>query len=184
MELREEPRRFVASQSSMTPLSPVSPNKAMTFASDEDEPPAYLNDYRTRDQPSWKRVTRGSSWRNFGGIQSVRSPSPTFSSDFSPRQTTPPQKEMPLRPNRREDVEFVKEDVSSPSQVLLPIFTGGKPMRKKSSGGSSAKSWLKNIKSPIGEPRPYLLGAHRRLLNTAPTRYDAIGASFTFTFIL
>ena len=168
----------------MTPLSPVSPNKAMTFASDEDEPPAYLNDYRTRDQPSWKRVTRGSSWRNFGGIQSVRSPSPTFSSDFSPRQTTPPQKEMPLRPNRREDVEFVKEDVSSPSQVLLPIFTGGKPMRKKSSGGSSAKSWLKNIKSPIGEPRPYLLGAHRRLLNTAPTRYDAIGASFTFTFIL
>ena len=154
MELREEPRRFVPSQSSMSPLSPASPTKAMTFVSDEDEPPAYINDYRTRDQPSWMRVTSANSWRNFSGIPSVRSPSPTFSGEFSPRQSTPPQKEMPLRPNRREDLEFGKEDISSPSQVLLPVFASKKPTRKKSSGGNSGKNWLRNIKSPIGEPRP------------------------------
>ena len=81
-------------------------------------------------------------------------------------------------------MEFVKEDISSPSQVLLPVFTGSKPMRKKSSGGSSAKSWLMNIKSPIGEPRPYPLDAHPGLLTIVSTRYDAIGASFTSTFVL
>jgi len=146
MELREEPRRYIRSQSSiMSPLSPVSPTKAMTFASEEEEePPAYINDYRTRNQPPWTRVTRDNSWRNLNEIPSVRSPSPALSSEFSP-----PQKEMPLRPNRREDVEFGKEDISSPSQVLLPVFVSKKPTRKKSSGGNSAKSWLKNIKSPI-----------------------------------
>jgi len=152
MELREEPRRFIVSQSSLSPLSPVSPvspNKPMTFASEEDEPPAYINDYRTRNHPSWTRVTHASSWRNLGVISSVRSPSPTFSSDFSPRQSTQPQIEMPLRPNRREDTEFGKEDFSSQSQVLLPVFSSKKPMRKKSSGGNSGKSWLKDIKSPI-----------------------------------
>ena len=155
----------------------------MTFASEEDEPPAYINEHRSRHQSSWTRVTRADSWRHFRGIPSVRSPSPTFSGDFSPQQTTPPLKEMPLRPNRRQDVEFGKEDVASPSQVLLPAFISKKPTRKKSSGGNSAKSWLKNIKSPIGEPRYTSSARPSRLLITASSRYDAIGSSvFHFCF--
>lgn len=187
MELREEPRRFIVSQSSLSPLSPVSPvspNKPMTFASEEDDPPAYINDYRTRNHPSWTRVTRASSWRNLSGIPSVRSPSPTFSGEFSPRQSTQPQKEMPLRPNRREDTEFGKEDFSSQSQVLLPVFSSKKPMRKKSSGGNSGKSWLRDIKSPIGKTRPCIIDVPSRLLITASPRHDAIGsiASHSLSF--
>ncbi|KAF9785071.1 hypothetical protein BJ322DRAFT_1005807 [Thelephora terrestris] len=145
MDLREEPRRYIASQSSMSPMSPTSP-KAMVFTSEEDEPPLYFNNFppRALDQPSLSRIDRDSNWRNFNR---VRSPSPSFSRDSSP----PPMmtKEIPLRPNRREDIEFGREDFYTP-QVLL---SDTKPRRKKSSGGDSGKNWLKNIRSPIGELR-------------------------------
>lgn len=148
MELREEPRRFIASQSSMsplTPISPMSPTKAMVFAADDDDLPEYINDlpYRTRDTPYMSRANRESTWRSFN---LVRPSSPSFSRDSSPPLPT---KEMPLRPNRREDVEFGREGAYPVSQVFLPPFAGNKPARKKSSGGNSGKSWLKNIKSPI-----------------------------------
>ena len=76
-------------------------------------------------------------------------------------------KEIPLRPNRREDTEFGREDFYPTSQVFLPDT---KPVgRKKSSGGDSGKSWLKHIKSPIGEFRPCssrLQFAYHRFLQT------------------
>lgn len=155
MELREEPRRFVTSQSSMSPMSPISPispTKAMVFAADDDDLPDYINDlpYHARDTPYISRAGRESNQRNFN---LVRSPSP-FSRDSSPPRPT---KEMPLRPNRREDIEFGREDSYPVSQVFFPSSTKNRPARKKSSGGNSGKSWLKNIKSPIGESRPYTL---------------------------
>ena len=87
-------------------------------------------------------------------------------------------KEIPLRPNRREDTEFGREDFYPTSQVFLPDT---KPMgRKKSSGGDSGKSWLKHIKSPIGEFRVPRVSS---LLITASSRHDAIGQSFTSVLV-
>ena len=153
MELREEPRQFVGSHMSMSVMSPVTPispipTKAMTFASEEDYP-VYIHDlpYRVRDQNSRALAPRDNNWRNFGGI---RSSSPKSSPSFSRDSSPPPTKETPLRPNRREDVEFGRGDPFPTSHVLLPSSVNDKVARKKSSGGKSGKIWLKNIRSPIG----------------------------------
>lgn len=145
IELREEPRLLITSH----------PTKAMVFASDDDEPPAYITDtpYRTRDQHPRVHAPRGGNWRAVNGTPSVYSPPPSTGHDSSGQQTT---KEIPLRPNRRESPELGRETFSPTSQVLLPASASNRPRRKKSSGGNSAKNWLKNIKSPIGELYPRL----------------------------
>ena len=143
MELREEPRQFVESS-----LSYGYPTKPMAFASDDDEPPAYMNDlpHRGHDYPSRTR-TRDGNWRNSPAIPSVYSPQSPQSvrgRDFD-IQTV----ELPLRPNRRDDQEFARGP-STASQVFLPISTPNRP-RRKSSGGNSSKNWFRNIRSPIGK---------------------------------
>jgi hypothetical protein len=144
IELREEPRLLIASH----------PTKALVFASDDDEPPAYINDtpYRTRDQHPRAHVPRGGNWRAVNGTPSVYSPPPSTGHDSNGQQATT--KEIPLIPNRRETSELGREAFSPTSQVLLPASASNRPRRKKSSGGNSAKNWLKNIKSPIGEFYP------------------------------
>lgn len=140
----EEPRQL-GSQSS------AYPTKSMTFMSDDDEPPAYVNELpRTRDQYSRTRPPRAYSWRDLGTIPSVYSPPPSRGRDYSPHAPTMAA-EVPLRPNRRADPEF-GGGPSPASQVLLPISANSRPKRTKSSGdGSLGKNWLKNFKSPIGE---------------------------------
>lgn len=143
IELREEPRQFIVSSQSS-----VYPTKSMTFASDDDEPPAYINElpHRTRDQFSRTRSLRDNNWRNLNGVSLGRDHGLHV-------QTT----EIPLRPNRRENPEFGRENTSPVSQVMLPIPASNKPKRAKSSGGNSSKhNWLRNIKSPIGEPHTCL----------------------------
>lgn len=146
MELREEPRRFIGSTESST-----YPTKTMGFGSEEDEPPAYISDpsLRTRDQNARTRLVRDGSWRNFNGSPSAYSPPPTRSRDHNSNSLATA--EAPLRPNRRADSEFGREDPPSASRVLLPISANSRPRRSKSSGKNSATNWLKNIKSPIGE---------------------------------
>ncbi|KAF9645884.1 hypothetical protein BDM02DRAFT_392008 [Thelephora ganbajun] len=147
VELREEPRQFIVSSQSS-----VYPTKAMAFASDDDEPPAYINDLprRTRDHYSRTRTPRDGTRRNLNGIPSVYSPPPSRGRDFGAHaQTTTATTEIPLRPNRREDPEFGREEASPTSRVLLPVSANSKPKRTKSSAGNPAKNWLRNIKSPI-----------------------------------
>lgn len=151
-ELREEPRQFIASSHSS-----MYPAKAMVFSSDEDEPPAYINDlpYRIRDQYPRTRSPQDGSWRNLNGIHSVYSPLPSVGRDSSLQQSTstspppPPPKEIPLIPNRREDTEFGRGQFRPTSQVLSPVSANNRPMGKRNPGGNSGKHWLKNIKSPI-----------------------------------
>jgi len=153
IELREEPRQFVTSSPSS-----VCPTKAMVFATeDDDEPPAYISDppSRTRDRCSRVHVPLDGSWRNLNVVPSVYSPPPSRGRDFNSRaQTTT---EVPLRPNRREDAEFGREGPTPTSQVLLSASANNRPTRAKSNGGNSLKNWLRNVKSPIGERRAYLL---------------------------
>lgn len=151
MEPREEPRQLIVSSQ----LSAY-PTKSLTFASDEDEPPAYINDvpHRTRDQRSRTRLPWDSNWQTLSGVSPVHLPSSSLGRIGSSRVQTVAA-EAPLRPNRREDLEFGWEDTSPISQVLLPASANNKLRRMKSSGGHSWKSgkhsWLRNIKSPIGE---------------------------------
>jgi len=131
----------------------------MAFASkeEEEEPPAYISDppFRTRDKYSRTHVQRNASWRNLNVVPSVYSPPPDRGRDFSPRvQTTA---EAPLRPNRREDAEFGRDGPSPTSRVLLPASANNGPTRVKSTGGNSVRNWLRNVKSPIGGCRAYLL---------------------------
>lgn len=155
MELREEPRQFVASSQSS-----VYPKSTGFTIDDDDEPPAYINDppLRTRDQYPRTRSLRDESWRNLNGVSSISSPSCDHSSNARVVATA----EAPLRPNRREDSEFGRENIPPISQVLLPISANKKLTRTKSSGGNSAKNWLRNIKSPIGELRVYSYLTFRR----------------------
>jgi len=149
MELRQDPRQFVIStQSSMFPT------KSKAFASDDDDPPAYVNDSLPprRDQYSRTRVRDGNGL-NLLPVASVYSPPPSRGRDFASVRTT----EVPLRPNRRDDIELGVENRSPTTQVLLPTSANHKPRRQGSSGGHSGKNWLRNIKSPIGEPHVYLL---------------------------
>ena len=149
IELREDPREFVvSSQSSMFP------SKSAGLASDDDEPPAYINELplRTRDQFPRVRSPRESTWRSLNVAPSVYSPPPSLGHGYgSSGQTATP--DIPLRPNRRENSEFGRENFSLVSQVLLPASANSRPRRQKSSDGTSIKHWLKNIKSPIGESR-------------------------------
>ena len=151
MEPREGPRQLIVSSQSS-----VYPTKSVTFASDEDEPPAYVNDvpHRTRDQRSRTRSPWDGNWQTLSGVSPAHLPSSSLGRIGSSRvQTTAA--EAPLRPNRRDDPEFGWEDTSPVSQVLLPISANNKLKRMKSSSGNSWKSgkhsWLRNIKSPIGE---------------------------------
>lgn len=158
MELREEPRHFITSyQSSMYPT------KAMTFASDDDAPPAYANDLlpRAHDQYSRTHMPRDSSWRNPNTIRSVYSPPPSRNRDYNPHDPTAAVAEVPLRPNRRADPEFGGEGLSPASQVPLPAAANNRPKRTKSSDKNSGKNWLKNFKSPIG-------GSHACLSTLCP----------------
>jgi len=143
MELREEPRQLVA-----TSQSSAYPAKTAQFASDDDEPPAYMNDppHRTRDQYSRTRGLQDGNWRGFSGTP-FYSPSPPRDRDLSPSIQIAAG--MPLRPNRRDDTDFGREGLSLTSQVLLPVSANKRPSRSKSNGGSSTKHWLRNIKSPI-----------------------------------
>ena len=152
IELREEPRQFIVSSQSSD-----YPTKSMAFASDDDEPPAYINDlpHHTRDQFSRTRSQQDGDWRNLNAASPVYSLSPSLGCDRSLYAQTA---EVPLRPNRRRDPEFGRENASPVSRVLLPVSASIKrPRRAKSSGGNSGKhNWLKNIKSPIGEPHTCL----------------------------
>ena len=151
VELREEPRIFIASSHSS-----MYPTKGMAFAFDEDEPPAYIGDHPTRSRDRYSRThARDGSWRNLPPAPAVYSPPPPRGRDFNPNiQTT----ELPLRPNRRDDAEFGSENRSPISQVsLLPISATNGSTWVKGGGGSPGKNWLKNIKSPIGESRVYHL---------------------------
>lgn len=147
MELREEPRQLVTSTES------IFPTKGMAFASDyDDEPPAYVTDFsvRGRDQPPRPRPRDGNG-RSHGlpHVVSIYTPPPSRGRDFNsnPRTTEPP-----LRPNRRDDLESGGDGHWPTSQVMLPASANNKPKpRRGSSGANSAKSWFKNIRSPIGE---------------------------------
>lgn len=149
MELREDPREFiVSSQSSMFP------SKSAGLASDDDEPPAYINELplRTRDQFPRVRSPREGTWRSLNVAPSDCSPPPAIGrANGSHGQTVTA--DTPLRPNRKENSEFGRENVSLVSQVFLPASANNRSRRQKSSDGTSTKHWLKNIKSPIGEPR-------------------------------
>ena len=150
MELRQDPRQFITStQSSMFPA------KAKGFASDDDDPPAYINDSfpPRRDQYSRTRVRDGNGL-GLLPVASIYSPPPSHGRDpTSTIRTTEP----PLRPNRRDDIELGVENRSPTSQVLLPISANHKSRRLGSSGGNSSKNWLRNFKSPIGEHHAYSL---------------------------
>ena len=153
MELREEPRQFITS----TKSSVFSP-KSAGLASDDDEPPAYINDLplRTRDQFPQARSPLEGNWQSLNMAASVYSPTHSLGQGYSSHGHTGAA-EIPLRPNRREDSEFWRENFSLPSQVLLPASANSGPKRQKSSDGTSIKNWLMNVKSPIGEPRVFLL---------------------------
>jgi len=143
MELRREPRHFITSTHSST-----YPSKSMAFASDDD-PPAYINDPLRRDYYSRTRARDGGL--SILPIASVYASSPSRMEELNPtvRTTEPP----PLRPNRRDDNELGVDSRSPTTQVLLPISANHKLSRHGgSSGGFSGKNWLRNIKSPIGEP--------------------------------
>lgn len=152
-EPRQEPRQFVTStQSSMFP------SKSMAFASDDDDPPAYITDSHPlrRDQHPRTRVRDG----NLLPVASVYTPPPSRGRDYNSnvRKTEPPP--PPLRPNRRGDMELGVDNRPPTSQVLLPISANHRPRRLGSSGGHSGKHWLRNIKSPIGETHTHLLALH------------------------
>ena len=147
MELRHEPRQFVTSNQSST-----FPSKSMAFASEDDDPPAYIGDTHPlrRDQLPRTRTREG----NLLPVASVYTPPPSRGRDYNSNAR---KAEPPLRPNRRDDVEFGVDNRPPPSQVMLPISANHRPRRLASSGGYSGKHWLRNIKSPIGEPHAYLL---------------------------
>ena len=149
------------------------PAKSKPFAPDEDDPPAYINDSLPprRDQYSRTRVRDGNGL-NLLPIASIYSPPPSRGRDLtSSIRTTDP----PLRPNRRDDIEVGVENRSPTSQVLLPISANHKARRQGSSGGYSGKNWLRNFKSPIGEPHAYLLVLDHLGLLTAAFPPDMIG---------
>ena len=150
MELRQDPRQFITStQSSMFP------SKSKGFASEDDDPPAYINDSLPprRDQYSRTRVRDGNGL-NLLPVASIYSTPPPRGREITSNVRTT---ELPLRPNRRDDIEVGVENRSPTSQVVLPISANHKSRRQGSSGGYSGKNWLRNIKSPIGEPHAYLL---------------------------
>jgi hypothetical protein len=143
MEVREEPRQFLASSQSF-----VSPTKSMAFTFDDDEPPAYMNDLpRGRDRYSRTRAW-DANWRNFDRTASVYSPPPPHSRGLSLNVETEP----PLRPNRRDDPEFGTDGLPLTSQVFLPASANNKPTKMKSTSEKPGKNWLRHFKSPIGEP--------------------------------
>lgn len=139
MELREEPSK-----------SSIYPAKPMAFASYDDEPPSYVNDlpHRARDQYPRTRA-RDDNWGNPSAVPLVYTPTSNRGLDFDSGIPSP---ERPLRPNRRDDLELGGDTRPPISQVSLP--TTNRPARK-SSGGKSAKNWLRNIRSPIGKLRLY-----------------------------
>lgn len=148
IELGEGPRHVgITSQSS------AYVTKVVPFASDDEEPPAYMTDFplRPRDQHPRTRGLQDNNWRGFSVIPSVYSPPPSRHRDLSPNANTT--REMPLRPNRRDDIELGREGVTLTSQVLLPVSANNRPTRMRSTGGGSAKNWFKNIRSPIGKFR-------------------------------
>jgi hypothetical protein len=128
------------------------PTKAMTPASDDDEPAAYMNDLPIRYS---RTRARDANWRNPPTVRSGYSPPPSRGRDITPNFETTT--EVPLRPNRRDDVELGMGGLSPRSQAFMPISAANRPTRTKSTSGNSRKNWLKNIKSPIGEPQAYLL---------------------------
>ena len=150
MELRQDPRQFITSTESS-----MFPSKAKAFASDDDDPPAYINDSLPprRDQYSRTRVLDGNRL-NLLPVASIYSPPPSHGRDLASNVRTT---EPPLRPNRRDDLELGVENRSPTTQVLLPTSANHKSRRQGSSGGYSGKHWLRNIKSPIGEPHAYPL---------------------------